>query len=267
MTEPLNSRLRTFVERILPRFLISRLDPIQTIIATEVADLAAQVTDNQVILDAGAGEALHRRSFSRGRYLALDNGLGDSKWDYSRLDIRGDLSDLPLRDQSVDGVLCMVVLEHTQDPRHVLSEFARVLKPGGVLRLVVPFLWEEHQIPQDYFRFTRYGVKLLFENLPLSIDLLRPMGGFFGVCARRSVNFLGFFQNGWRWLIFVPLAPIFGFLLPLMLHSLDGLDRERHFSLGFVVHAVKSAEDRSVAGSETPKARVGLGLTGLDRRI
>jgi SAM-dependent methyltransferase len=133
----------------------------------------------------------------------------------------------------------MVVLEHTRNPRQVILEFARVLKPGGKLAMVVPFLWEEHQEPQDYFRFTRYGVRLLFDSSPFRLDLVSPMGGFFRVCARRSVNLLNFFQGGWRWLLFVLLAPFFGFLLPLALYFMDGLDKAKNYSLGFQIRATK----------------------------
>jgi SAM-dependent methyltransferase len=177
--------------------------------------------------------------FARGCYIALDSGTGDPGWDYSRLDIRGDLESLPFKAEAVDRILCMVVLEHTRDPRRVLTEFARVLRPGGSLHLVVPFLWEEHQAPHDYWRFTRYGLRRLVADLPLRIDLLRPMGGFFWVCARRCINLLTFFQEGWRWLLFVPLAPLFGLLLPLLLYFLDPLDRKKEFSLGYLVRATR----------------------------
>jgi len=239
MTQPLNPRVKSFAERVLPAFLRAWLDPVREIIESEVAAAAQEVDDSQIVLDAGAGEAGHRKYFARGRYVALDRGTGDPEWNYSGLDIRGDLEQLPLRSGSVDCILCMVVLEHTKNPRQVLVEFARALKEGGTLRLVVPFLWEEHQTPHDYFRFTRYGVAILFDSLPLGIELLRPMGGFFWVCARRAVNLLGFFQKGWKWVLFVLLAPFFGFLIPLILFSLDALDREQNFSLGFVVRATK----------------------------
>jgi SAM-dependent methyltransferase len=139
----------------------------------------------------------------------------------------------------VDRVLCLVVLEHTRRPRQVIEEFVRVLKPGGCLHLVVPFLWEEHQAPHDYFRVTRHGVRLLLEGLPLRVELLRPMGGFFWLSARRCVNFLGFFQRGWRWILFFLLAPFFGLILPLILYYLDGVDRERNFSLGYQIRATR----------------------------
>ena len=51
----------------------------------------------------------------------------------------GDVTALAMRDASVDGVLSLDVLEHVPDYRAALREFARVLKPGGVLVLTVPF--------------------------------------------------------------------------------------------------------------------------------
>lgn len=235
----LNARLKALAEKVLPLRVVAWLDPIRHLIDTEVQLASQRLQDGQIVLDAGAGEAKHRRYFKRGRYLALDAGYGDAAWNYSGLDIRGDLEHIPLRNGSVDCILCMVVLEHTQDPRLVLREFARVLKPGGSLVMVVPFLWEEHQTPHDYFRFTRYGMRSLLESSPFRIDLLRPMGGFFWVCARRSVSLLTFFQGGWRWILFVLLAPFFGFLFPLLLHFLDGLDRTQNYSLGFRIRATK----------------------------
>jgi SAM-dependent methyltransferase len=235
----INPRLKWFAEKVLPHFLVARLDPIQEIIESEVKTAASRVVDGQVVLDAGAGEARHRRHFSRGLYLALDSGTGDPNWDYSGLDVLGDLEFQPFGPATVDCILCMVVLEHTRNPRQVLSELARILKPGASLYLVVPFLWEEHQAPNDYLRFTRHGIGLLLKGLPLRIELLSPMGGFFWVCARRCVNLLGFFQDGWRWLLFIPLAPFFGLLLPLLLFYLDRLDRHKNFSLGFRIRAIK----------------------------
>jgi SAM-dependent methyltransferase len=235
----LNPSLKKLARGILPDAVAGWLDPVEQIIDSEVRHAAARLLDGQIVLDAGAGEARHRSFFSRGRYVALDAGSGDPSWDYSSLDVLGDLENIPLRSDTVDSILCMVVLEHTRDPRRTLAEFGRVLKRGGALYLVVPFLWEEHQAPHDYFRFTRHGVRLLFEGLPFRVELLCPMGGFFRVCARRCVNLLGFFQRGWRWPVFLLLAPFFGFIFPVVLHFLDHLDESRDFSLGFQVRATK----------------------------
>ncbi len=237
----LNPRLKAAAEKLLPRFLLAWLDPFQEAIESEVRAAAAGLRDGQRVLDAGAGEGRHRRHFSRGRYLAVDAGVGDSAWNYSRLDARADLENLPFAAASVDAALCMVVLEHTRNPGRVIAEFARVLRPGATLYMVIPFLWEEHQAPHDYWRFTRYGARLLFEGLPFRLDLLEPVGGIFRVCARRCLNLLSVFQGGWRWLLFVPLAPLLGLLLPLVLHFLDGLDRTKNFSLGFRLRATRES--------------------------
>jgi 2-polyprenyl-3-methyl-5-hydroxy-6-metoxy-1,4-benzoquinol methylase len=45
---------------------------------------------------------------------------------------------LALDDRSLDGVLCSSVLEYVPDPSVCLTEFARVLKPGGLLLVSVP---------------------------------------------------------------------------------------------------------------------------------
>jgi len=235
----LNSRLKALARRVLPKRILAWLDPVQAIIESEVKQASERLKEGQRVLDAGAGEARHRVHFRPGQYIALDAGYGDRSWDYSRLDIRGDLENVPLRNASVDCILCLVVLEHTLHPRQVLLEFARVLKSGGSLVMVVPFLWEEHQIPHDYFRFTRYGVRCLFESSPFRLDRVSPMGGFFWLCARRSVALLSFFQGGWRWILFALLAPFFGLLFPLVLYFMDGLDQEQNYSLGFRVRATK----------------------------
>ena len=235
----LNSRLKDLAGRVLPRRILACLDPVQDLIESEVRQAAERLKQGQIALDAGAGEARHRVHFKQGLYIALDAGYGDRNWDYSKLDIRGDLESIPLRSASVDCVLCMVVLEHTRNPRQVLLEFARVLKSGGTLAIVVPFLWEEHQVPHDYFRFTRYGVQCLFESSSFRLDRVSPIGGFFWLCARRSVGFLGFFQGGWRWILFALLAPFFGLLFPLILYFLDGLDQAKNYTLGFRIRATK----------------------------
>jgi 2-polyprenyl-3-methyl-5-hydroxy-6-metoxy-1,4-benzoquinol methylase len=45
---------------------------------------------------------------------------------------------LALDDHSLDGILCSSVLEYVPDPSACLNEFARVLKPGGLLLVSVP---------------------------------------------------------------------------------------------------------------------------------
>ncbi len=233
----LDPRLQQRLRRWLPRWLVAALDPVDDLIERSTRELAATLPTGSRVLDAGCGEGRHRAHFTRTRYVGVDRGVGDSRWDYSRVDIRGDLGELPFRDEVFDAALCLVVLEHVPAPADVLGEMRRVMRPGGQMLLVVPLLWEVHQAPNDYFRFTRFGIEKLLLQSGFAIDTLTPIGGFFTLMARRCVNALSFFQGSWRWILFVLLAPWLGAVFPLLLRALDRLDRERHFTLGYRILA------------------------------
>lgn len=68
--------------------------------------------------------------------------------------IQADAAALPLRAAAFDAALCGEVLEHVPDPRAVLAEIARVLRPGATLLATVPFLFPIHADPHDYGRYT-----------------------------------------------------------------------------------------------------------------
>lgn len=57
--------------------------------------------------------------------------------------VKGDAESLPYEDASFDRVYCSEVLEHVIDPKAVIREMRRVLKPGGVVVVSVP---NEHLI-------------------------------------------------------------------------------------------------------------------------
>jgi SAM-dependent methyltransferase len=76
---------------------------------------------------------------------------------YPGVAIRGDLTSMPVLDESVDGILCEMVLEHVPDSEGALREFRRILRPGGRVYLAVPFLWPYHASPHDYRRWTTSG--------------------------------------------------------------------------------------------------------------
>ncbi|MEM7268167.1 MAG: class I SAM-dependent methyltransferase [Pseudomonadota bacterium] len=127
------------------------------------------------VLEVGAGTLAHlpfvRHRFDR--YLATDHD--DRTLDAVRgADLpagvelmRANGSDLPFPDSSFDRLIATHVLEHMPDPTAVLTEWSRVLKPGGVLSIILPcdpgLAWrlgrslgprkrgEEAGLPYDYF--------------------------------------------------------------------------------------------------------------------
>jgi SAM-dependent methyltransferase len=220
------------IEAVLPRFLRRHILDFEARIDDAVAALAARLPEGARVLDAGAGESRHAEFFARQRYVAVDLAVGDAGWDYSRLDALADLERLPLRDASCDGALNIVTLEHVREPGAVLAELGRVLKPGAELLLVVPHEWEVHQSPHDYFRYTRHGVRYLLERAGFEALEIAPAGGYFRLLSRRLLNGLQFFPGP----LFVAAAVVVA-IPALLLPALDGLDREKNFTLGYVCRA------------------------------
>jgi len=112
-----------------------------------------------VILDIGGGHPYQKELESitrkhRAVYISLDYVLS------TQPHIVGDGHLLPIRTKTVDTVILKSVLEHVANPFKIMDEVYRVLKPGGVLLLWVPFLFPYHAAPRykDYYRFSQDGI-------------------------------------------------------------------------------------------------------------
>jgi SAM-dependent methyltransferase len=218
-----------------PAFLRRYVMHFETAIEDAVGKFASSLPERSRLLDAGAGEGSYKHYFSAQRYCGLDLGIGDSQWNYSTLDVVGDLSGMPFREGTFDACVSVVTLEHVKDPARVIREISRTLAPGGRFLLIVPFEWEEHQQPHDYFRFTRYSLAYMLDQAEFEEVSIRPVGGFFRMMARRMLYALQFFPGVLIFLggiLFVPLALV----LPLF----EPLDRRQNFTLGYICSARKS---------------------------
>jgi SAM-dependent methyltransferase len=222
------------LRRLLPGFLLRHILYFERRIEESVEAFAGSLEPGARVLDAGAGECRHAPQFRRQRYYAVDWGLGDPGWDYSRLDCLADLAALPFSDGAFDACLNVVTLEHVREPATVLRELARALKPGGRLLLVVPHAWEIHQAPHDYYRYTRYGAAYLLSSAGLEPLRIEAIGGYFRFLSRQLLNGLQFFRGVGFVVAALLLAPP-ALVAPLV----DFLDRERIFTLGYICTARK----------------------------
>ena len=83
---------------------------------------------------------------------------------WTEVDIIADARDLPFAGESVDGVILSWTLEHLADPQKVISELHSVLKRGGYIFLSTNFVYPYHPSPNDYYRWSRDGLKELLQN-------------------------------------------------------------------------------------------------------
>ncbi|MBM3765636.1 MAG: class I SAM-dependent methyltransferase [Acidobacteria bacterium] len=194
-----------------------------------VASFAGSLPAHARVLDAGAGEGQYKSHFPKHRYTGVDLGIGDAAWNYGELDVVGDLASLPFADGVFDGAINVVTLEHVTDPARVLRELRRVLRPSGRLLLIVPHEWEVHQHPHDFFRYTRFGVEHLAAQAGFRVASIAPGGGYFRLLSRRLLNGARYFPMPLSlvWLLLTAPAAL---LLPL----LDGFDRDKDFTLGYI---------------------------------
>lgn len=97
------------------------------------------------------------------------------------VDVIADVYFLPFGNETCDGVWMGGLLEHIADPGRLIIECRRVLKRGGWLYCEVPFLYGEHNAPGDYYRWTRQGLKGLFQEW--EIEWVTDVTGAFSALA------------------------------------------------------------------------------------
>ncbi|MBK9553515.1 MAG: class I SAM-dependent methyltransferase [Saprospiraceae bacterium] len=79
-------------------------------------------------------------------------------------DVLGDICTTVLPSSKYDVVVICEVLEHLHSPHLALDNIYNSLKPGGKLIVSAPFCLPIHDMPHDYFRFTRFGLELLLKR-------------------------------------------------------------------------------------------------------
>ena len=144
-------------------------------------EAADSISKDSLILDAGAGDCIYKHLFSHVKYECADICKIDRK--YGDITYICDLSSIPVPDNKYDAVIFTQVLEHISEPKVVLKELHRILKPGGKLFLSAPLFYEEHEIPYDYYRYTQFGLKYLLEAVNLQVEKVDWLEGYFGVLS------------------------------------------------------------------------------------
>lgn len=130
---------------------------------------AAQIATGR-LLDVGCGNKPYRPLFTQiSEHLGLELDTSENR-ESKRADIYYDGHTFPIADRSVDTALCNQVLEHIFNPEQFLAELFRVLRPGGVLILTVPFMWPEHEQPHDCLRYTSFGLRDRLEQAGFRLE-------------------------------------------------------------------------------------------------
>ena len=159
---------------LLPRDLADEADIIDTqnVSAHPYDDVAREVIQQaeqrgEMVLDCGSG----LRTEIAPSVVACEIA------DYPSTDLRAVNQNLPIEDDSFGAVLSLNVLEHVDDPFRCARELIRVLKPGGRLYCVAPFLQPLHGYPRHYFNMTKSGLDRLFRGAGTVESHTVPLSG------------------------------------------------------------------------------------------
>lgn len=135
------------------------------------------------IIDIGGYDDYFKKSYSGGSYLNFDLVAGP------QTDLVGDAEDMRgIATESLGGIMCVSVLEHTRNPSRIVSEIFRCLQPGGIAFVSVPWMFEAHMEPHDYHRFSSYECQKLFTDFEiLDVDYTNS---YCGLIAHLLQHFL-----------------------------------------------------------------------------
>jgi ubiquinone/menaquinone biosynthesis C-methylase UbiE len=177
------------------------------------------------ILDVGGGERF-TKWLAEYKNLFLDTNYKTLDIDKSTgADIIGDIHDIPLKDNSMDAVICSSVLEHVENPALAIKEIYRILKPNGKLFVYVPSIYPYHARKNhysDYWRFFDDTLRILFRDFS-RIEIVKR-GGYF-----KAMSFFIPFQHKLRFV----LDPVADFLDKLL------KTEKRSTTAGYYIYAVK----------------------------
>lgn len=134
-------------------------------------------------LDIGCGQKPYQSICASSEYIGLEIDLPVNRAS-KQADVFYDGKHLPFANEEMDSVVTHQVFEHVFHPQLFMQEIYRVLKSNGTLMMSVPFVWDEHEQPFDYARYSSFALKALLQE-----------NGFEVIALKKSVdNFSLIFQ-------------------------------------------------------------------------
>lgn len=143
------------------------------------------------VLDFGCGSKPYKHIFTTAtEYIGVDYLIEGRTENIGIIDFYYDGKRIPFDNNTFDSVLCTEVLEHVFNLNEVLNELNRVLKPNGKAIITTPFMWEEHEMPYDFARYTSTALKHLYENHGFKVIDNKKSGNTVYVFFQFGLNYI-----------------------------------------------------------------------------
>lgn len=165
------------------------------------------------LVDIGCGDKPYTDMIKP--YVTKHIGVDHQNTLHNKFDIDrfGTAYNIPAEDGEFDSAICTVVLEHLEEPDKAIKETNRVLKRGGYAIYTAPLFWHLHEEPRDFYRYTKYGLRYLFEKNGFEVIELKPLSGFWVTFGQELVYYLWRFRKGGKlnpfWWIIPPVGVVY----------------------------------------------------------
>ncbi len=135
------------------------------------------------LLDFGCGTKPYKDLFNTRSYIGIDlmSNTGHNL-PTNEIDVFYDGKKIPFENDRFDSIYSSEVFEHVFNLNEILLDINRVHKKEGLFLISMPFVWPEHEMPNDFGRYTSSGIKSVLKNCNYEIvDHIKSPGFFLSV--------------------------------------------------------------------------------------
>jgi ubiquinone/menaquinone biosynthesis C-methylase UbiE len=140
------------------------------------------------LLDLGCGPRPYFNLYASHFDKTLGADLPDSPFPKENIDIYCSATSIPLENNSIDAVLSTEVMHDISEPREMLREVNRILKPGGHIILTTPFVVPTVDGVYDHYRYTEQGLRYLLTSENFEIQSITPVSDVIGAFVTLGVK-------------------------------------------------------------------------------
>ena len=127
-----------------------------------ITSLAGQL--NGRMMDFGCGQKPYYSLFNVDQYIGVDFENPGHSHANEAIDVFYDGKTIPFEKEHFDSIFSSEVFEHIFNLPDILKELNRVLKVDGLMLITCPFSFCEHEVPNDFARYTSFALKHLLQQ-------------------------------------------------------------------------------------------------------
>ncbi|MFT5519438.1 MAG: SAM-dependent methyltransferase [Enterobacterales bacterium] len=207
--EQLSAHHNLLLEKV---FQVNTRWPQFTLLLNDIKKLAEESSETEkvVSLERGllyGGISLFAPYFFKSNFISIDCSpkAADESGAYNKSLVddprlikinssrRASIENIGVEDDSVDLVVIPNLVHHVENQKKLFEEVSRIIKPGGKVYIFEAIVRELHQIPNDYIRYTPYGLSSILESVGLNVANCSHEGGPFSAisyCWEQALEYI-----------------------------------------------------------------------------